>query len=233
MSLESAKKYIDKALEIRTISTVGFSGGEALLHFDEVCELSLYAKAKGIKIVSLNTNGFWGKSFDDAVKVLSILSASGISKIGLSSDDYHQEFVPASNVKNILDAATMFNISIDLGVMISNDSRRLHEILPQFGDNITGNLQKLSFLITSKKIFTNKQRESEIMQNLYDFRNKISNIHVYHGKIYHFLPQKGRLTPLCENRFFCGHQKNRPLDVVGKIHPANFTLCPRYTDCPD
>lgn len=137
LSVEQVKSYIDKASALKSIHTIGFSGGEALLYIDELCELAQYANSRGIYNISVNTNGFWATTEEKAYNVLDKLYKAGFTKIGLSSDDFHQEYVPSENIKNLLDASVNFNISIDLGVMISENSRRLSQVLSSFGENIS------------------------------------------------------------------------------------------------
>jgi len=135
MSVEQAKRYIDSALTLNTINVVGFSGGEPLLYLDEICELSQYITSRGIRAVGVSTNGFWASTVDRTREVLTKLHLSGIRKLNLSADDFHQEFIPIDNLKNILDLAPEFNFTIDVSVMLAKGTSRLLDVLANLGNN--------------------------------------------------------------------------------------------------
>ena len=63
------KEYIEQAAEIGTFETIGFSGGEAILHFDQLRDCMAYASSFGFR-VTLVTNGFWGRDRERGTKMI-------------------------------------------------------------------------------------------------------------------------------------------------------------------
>ena len=82
-----------------TGSNVHLGGGEAFLHFDRVVDILRTAERLRMAPISwVETNCFWCTSDPIVRERLKILHEAGVSKIWLSTDPYHQEFVPFENV---------------------------------------------------------------------------------------------------------------------------------------
>lgn len=113
MKLEEAFHYIDQAFESSAFDKVGISGGEALLYEDEVVKIIEYASSLGFK-TSLTTNGFWGKTPEDALHKLKSLKEKGLNELVLSTDEFHQPFVPYGYIENILTVNERVQIPIKI-----------------------------------------------------------------------------------------------------------------------
>lgn len=167
MSINDAKHYISEASKLKTISRVGFSGGEALLYIDEICELAKYAKTLNLGS-TVTSNGFWGTTLDKAKSIIEKLLESGFVKLGLSVDEFHQKFVPIQNIKNILTVARGYNFQVDIGFLVTRNSKRISDILPELGDSVldcvlmeypclpVGNALKYSKNCIRRKLLTNE-----------------------------------------------------------------------------
>lgn len=138
MTISQAKKYVDETLAHNSIRAVGFSGGEALLYLDEICNIAAYTRSKGISRISVSTNGFWATDEVKTREVLSKLHSSGINVLDLTADEYHQEFIPIDNIKNILAVSEDFRVGIHITTMVTEGSMRLVDILPNLGANTIG-----------------------------------------------------------------------------------------------
>ena len=97
------KKYAKKAVEViskeYSIESVMTFGGEAMLHYDCVCEILSASRDCKIPKRQLITNGYFSKDeriIDDAVKML---KDCGVNDILLSVDAFHQETIPLDIVK--------------------------------------------------------------------------------------------------------------------------------------
>lgn len=95
------KKVIDDSLELGTIGQVIFSGGEPTLLGDDLFELIEYATDRGL-LTRIVTNGWWGKTFADALQFVDRLIAAGLSEINISTDDLHQRWINIERVKHAL-----------------------------------------------------------------------------------------------------------------------------------
>ena len=59
LDVSMVKDYIRQAAELGTVKSVSFSGGEAMLYYDQLRECVAFAKAHGLRS-TLVSNGFWG-----------------------------------------------------------------------------------------------------------------------------------------------------------------------------
>lgn len=109
LDTEMVKDYIRQAKEMG-IKTVSFSGGEAIMHYDELKECMAYAKSLDMPS-TLVSNGFWGKDYEKGYEMLSGLTAAGLNALSISVDKFHQEYVPYESVRNAI------KIALSLGVM--------------------------------------------------------------------------------------------------------------------
>lgn len=85
--------YIDDARRHPEIRSVGFTGGEPFLYYDEMLQTAEYAKKAGLSS-TVNTNGFWGRDPETWGPRLAQLKEAGVETIAISSDRFHQEYVP-------------------------------------------------------------------------------------------------------------------------------------------
>jgi hypothetical protein len=114
------KGYIRQASEIGTFDTVGFSGGEAILHFGQLKECVAYASSFGFR-ATLVTNGFWGRNGGRGTEMISELVDAGLKSVSFSVDKFHQEFVPLETVASAMRICEEFGIFSSATLMDQND----------------------------------------------------------------------------------------------------------------
>ena len=91
LTVDEVKRSLDRAAEMG-IRAVSFTGGEPLLHFDELIELIEHAGSVGIKHIRTGTNGFqlWralGPNFHDAVaRIADRLAGTPLRNLWISLD---------------------------------------------------------------------------------------------------------------------------------------------------
>ena len=106
-----AKRYIDEAGETGTVGTLYFSGGEPLLFPEVLKRLVRYAfESFGIQSL-VATNGFWGADIERGTALMRELAECGLSRVRISADLYHQQYISADAVKGAL------RIAHDLGIL--------------------------------------------------------------------------------------------------------------------
>lgn len=101
MDLKDALGYIRQAAGDKKFKEISISGGEALLYQEEVEEIIALSRSYNF-ITGLTTNGFWAKSIEDAFRVLSILKNTGLSKLTISTDEFHAAYISLQNIENLL-----------------------------------------------------------------------------------------------------------------------------------
>lgn len=114
-------------------------GGEPLLYPEVVCAIHSTATEMGISKRCLITNGFFTKDVNRIQEVVQALEESGVCKILLSVDAFHQETIPLEPVKYFAECVKKSGISINLSPawLVSEDDNnpynvRTREIIKEF-----------------------------------------------------------------------------------------------------
>ena len=68
------------------------------------------------KIATCITNGFWATSKKVAREKLEKLVCVGLRYLTLSYDDFHREFIPVQNIRNIIEASYQLPIRISMNM---------------------------------------------------------------------------------------------------------------------
>ena len=97
-----------------TIESLMTFGGEPLLYPDVVCQIHQTAAEMGITQRDLITNGFFTKDITRIKEVAQSLADSGVEKILLSVDAFHQETIPLEPVKYFAECIKETGINIYL-----------------------------------------------------------------------------------------------------------------------
>lgn len=111
---DKAVKAIRKVCEKYQIKSLMTFGGEPLLYPEAVCAIHAAASEMGIPQRDLITNGFFSKDSNRIRKVVQNLEKSGVRRILLSVDAFHQETIPTEPVKYFAECVTKTDISIEL-----------------------------------------------------------------------------------------------------------------------
>lgn len=122
LDLELALRAIEDVADIATMKMVSFVGGEPFLVRDSLTEAVGYAANKGL-MTSTVTSAYWATSQETALRVLTPLKEAGLSRISLSYDDAHAEFVDERNLVFAYRAARQLDLSILVPVAVEPDAR--------------------------------------------------------------------------------------------------------------
>jgi hypothetical protein len=114
------KQYIDPQTtkaNLRTVRSLGCSsvhigGGEPLLRPAALEKVLDAAAQSGVAIDYVETNSTWFKDPDSAVQTLTRLRHHGLRTLLVSISPFHNEFVPFSRVKGVIEAAQLSGIEI-------------------------------------------------------------------------------------------------------------------------
>ena len=120
MPLEQCLAWIKQARNYRDghIRGLALTGGEPFYNVEKLGRISEYGKSLGF-IVSAVTNAFWASSKDVALSILSDLHA--IRMISISTDVYHQKFIPFDHVKNVVWAARALGRFYNIAICTDNE----------------------------------------------------------------------------------------------------------------
>jgi hypothetical protein len=104
MRLEDARRWIMDAARIPIIKHINFTGGEPFLFQDEHAELFALCRSLGLG-TRVVTNGFWARTVNDGLKVLSRMKEAGLTELNFSADIFHLEFLAPETLRNALECA--------------------------------------------------------------------------------------------------------------------------------
>ncbi len=121
MSFEEAKKYIQQTISLPSLLWISINGGEPLLHDGEICRLIDIAKTNGKK-TKISTNCFWAENRHEARRMIKRLKSSGLDFMSLSTDVYHQDFIPLENIRHCLDAAADEHILREVTIVFDRET---------------------------------------------------------------------------------------------------------------
>jgi len=109
LSLDEIIKFIDEVNSFGTIQLIVFSGGECFLLGKELDIAIKHATKLGLNTRCV-TNGFWAISEDIALDRMQKIKDAGLKEINFSTGDFHQKFVPQSNIINGVLASTSLGL---------------------------------------------------------------------------------------------------------------------------
>lgn len=131
------KSYIQQASEINTIRLISFTGGEALLRLKELRECIVYAHQLGFE-VSLVSNGFWGADYQKGYALMESLRQDGLTKITISADLFHQEYIPVSSVKNAIKICKELDLLSAVAAMDTKSGNSVRQTIENLKPEIYG-----------------------------------------------------------------------------------------------
>ncbi len=99
IGLADMKRLMDEGLTLGTVALVVFSGGEPTLLGRDLFEAIRYANDRGV-LTRLVTNGWWGRTAEEACDYVDRLLEAGLHEINISIDDLHQRWIGLEQVKN-------------------------------------------------------------------------------------------------------------------------------------
>jgi len=105
MKLKDAKRYLKELKDAHPIQSLTVHGGEPFLYFERLKQIFREAKKLEIPRRGVITNSYWAKTKAIAKRKLAELKKAGLTRITLSVDGFHQEYIPVQNVKNSVEAA--------------------------------------------------------------------------------------------------------------------------------
>jgi MoaA/NifB/PqqE/SkfB family radical SAM enzyme len=107
IGIEPAIKIIKEVAGKYSPKSLMTFGGEPLLFPDVVCAIHRTARDCGITEREIITNAGWQKSEDYSREMARKLAESGVTKMAISVDGFHREYIPvmvvAQNVSKLLD----------------------------------------------------------------------------------------------------------------------------------
>jgi hypothetical protein len=108
-SLARLEEVYRQALELGTLHTICFEGGEVFLYHPILVQAVARARARGFR-TGIVSNAYWATNADDAVEWLRPLVEAGLEWISLSSDLFHGDAMETAESRCGLAAARQLGL---------------------------------------------------------------------------------------------------------------------------
>ena len=106
-----AVREVCRYYNIKSLMTFG---GEPLLYPDDVCMIQEAAKIAGVPRREVITNGFFSRDKRRIAEVADMLAHSGVNRVMLSVDAFHQETIPIDYVAAFAESVRKNGVYIEL-----------------------------------------------------------------------------------------------------------------------
>lgn len=93
------------------VKNIKISGGEPFLFWNEIKHYLNSIKNDEITYC-ICTNAFWAKNNCETENIIKEMNNVGIKRIEISTDSYHQEFIPIENIIRCIKYAQQYNIKV-------------------------------------------------------------------------------------------------------------------------
>ena len=161
MGLEEAKRYVTdaKALDAKIIC---ITGGEPMLYPILVKKIIAECSRLSFSQIWLFTNGFWANNKSKASATAQELRSLGLTKMFISIDFFHQEYVPIKSVKNAIEASleSSLEVSIDARFIGEPDEQNEFNSATRSYLKSLGNLLSEVEVIKAQPMFIGRAAES-------------------------------------------------------------------------
>ena len=133
MPLDLALSLVAQAAEMKVFSSVGFTGGEPMLFFEEL--LTIGTTLLEFKLpFSIATAGHWATTPERSRRIVNELADRGLRSFHISHDPSHEKFVPSNYVVNAARAASERRIATCIVGTFYSSSESLAARLPELID---------------------------------------------------------------------------------------------------
>ncbi len=235
------KRYMDPStaednlLLVRSLGcrSVHLGGGEPLLRPDKLGEILKVASHVGVSIDYVETNSSWYKDLDSAKNILHDLHRKGLKTLLVSISPFHNEHIPFSKVKGVIEACKKTGINVfpwindfvkDLSEFDTNKTHSLEEFEEKHGkDYLLNVLQRYWIhmggraLDTFRPVLTNKSPRQIIEENSDGCDQELHDTSHFHIDLF------GNYIPgLCSGLSISAKDLDKPLSE--KKYPIIITL---------
>jgi hypothetical protein len=111
--LDRVIPLLEPAVKAGIVRGIHVNGGEPFLYQRDIRRIAAEGRRLGI-LVGVNTNGFWAKTLAEGMRTIE--SMPGLTQLMLSTDVYHEEFIPLSAVKNAAEAGVRLGLVVQIAV---------------------------------------------------------------------------------------------------------------------
>lgn len=133
MPIDQALSLIDQAAAIEHFSSVGFTGGEPMVHRDDFLAMIDRCALHGLPF-TVASSGYWGESGEEARDLAARMAACGLRRMNISCDPSHAEFVTPDAVTRAAHACAAHDIPVYIVGTFDTPGGTLREFVPELVD---------------------------------------------------------------------------------------------------
>jgi len=122
IDFELVKKLLKQTSLELPIESVGLTGGEPFFVYEYLLQIMGHIHQNYHYDVGVISNAYWATNFDESQEKLTKLKLLGLKEIVISTDQYHQKYIPVENIFNVIKAAKKLDVRITLRHVYTNDS---------------------------------------------------------------------------------------------------------------
>jgi len=139
-------KSIKSIKDIKNIKIIAITGGEPFLYVDELLKIAEEVN-KINRLLSVSTNALWCKTYKYTYDIMSYLKKNNLATCLISTDAFHDDYVPAEYVKTFLNVCTDLNIVANIQTVTTKSSfARTDEIIYNLGISKNYSAVQFSYL---------------------------------------------------------------------------------------
>ena len=196
---ETAEKCFIRVLELGCRS-VHIGGGEPMLRPEKLENILKVANRVGMGIDYVETNSSWFKDTESARHILKRLQSKGLDTLLISISPFHNEFIPFSKVKGVIDAGRKVGIGLflwindfykDLSALEPSTTHTFEEFSNKFGkDYLVNTLGRYwvhmggRALETFRTEFPGSSAQKILTENPGSCRNQLSDTSHFHVDLF-------------------------------------------------
>ena len=131
MDKSFALDLVDQAAELGVFGQCGWTGGEPLIFYDEVLEITERMQERNLPF-SMISSCYWAETREGADSVIADLARHGMAVFTATHDGSHENWVPQSYIRNAVEAALDRGVHVCLCASFYDDTLRLESMFPEF-----------------------------------------------------------------------------------------------------
>jgi MoaA/NifB/PqqE/SkfB family radical SAM enzyme len=191
MPLDLALSLVKQAAELKLFSSVGFTGGEAMLFYEELLVIGDTLVELGLPF-TIATACHWAVEAQATEEIIEQLASRGLRRINISHDPSHAKFVPKSSVINAALATSRKEIPTYIVGTFFTAQEKLEDYIPELA-----NVPYVK-LINKYVSQVGRAKHNDITQETYGLNLELDDLFCYR-RTYHDIVifWDGKAYPCC------------------------------------
>ena len=163
LDLTLFENILEDIVKNQQFKIISLTGGEPFGNLEYLSKILEKIKRAGL-LSGIITNGYWAESLKEAVETLKELPE--IDFLSISTDTFHQEFVPIRNIFHAIEACKRLKIECSVTICTEKKDRKFIRLYKQLKRKISSDNINTSILFNVGRAFDNKPKiEPDITGN--------------------------------------------------------------------